>query len=142
MFERKSHGLGRLLTSLTLVVFLLTVLSVSSCKTLRTTEQNSITKTDSYHATQDSVLIIQHDSVFIRERGDSVLKTKYVYRDRIFYKTDSIRLLDTVMTAVVHKVPVEKELSKTQKAAIASGWILWVLLLLILLYILYKLIKH
>ena len=86
--------------------------------------------------------IYQRDSIYIKEKGDSVLVVKHVYRDRFVYKTDSIMVHDTLLKAVVNRVPVERELSKTQKAAQTSGWILWVLLLMGLLYLIYKLFKH
>lgn len=86
--------------------------------------------------------IYEHDSIYIQDKGDTVFKEKYVYRYKDVYKIDSIMIRDTVFTQIVTEVPKEKELSKTQKAALTSGWILWVLLLIVIIYLIYKLFKR
>lgn len=77
----------------------------------------------------DSVWQYQHDSVFVKEKGDTVYK--YVehirYRDR--YKVDTLVRVREVHDTTAVEVKVEKSLSWSQKAKI--GTFPWVMLGLI-----------
>lgn len=70
----------------------------------------------------DSIWQYQHDSVFVKERGDTVYK--YVehirYRDR--FKIDTlVRVHEVHDTTTVEKL-VEKQLTKAQRAKLDSYW--------------------
>lgn len=77
----------------------------------------------------DSVFIHVTDSVFIREKGDSVFVIKYrtVYRDRWRDRTDTLRVCDSVY--VEEPVLVAKPLSGWQHFQLWTGRIALIVLL-------------
>ena len=87
--------------------------------------------------------IYQLDSIYIRDKGDTVLitKTKYIYRDKL--------IRDTVYTSRVDSIqvpyPVEKELTRWQQFRMdVGGWAIGIVIIVILVvvgYMIYKLRK-
>ena len=73
----------------------------------------------------DSVRYWQKDSVFIREKGDTVFQyvEKIRYRDR--FRIDTLREVRELHDTTVVERKVEKELSVGQKAKIGAFW--WLL---------------
>lgn len=75
----------------------------------------------------DSVWQYQHDSVYVREKGDTVYQyvEKIRYRDR--FKVDTLVSVREVHDTTTIEKKVEKELSWAQKAKInAFPWVLLV----------------
>lgn len=70
-----------------------------------------------------------HDSVFVRETGDTIYKYEYRYIDRYRLKTDTFIKVRVDTTTVVKYVEVEKR--RTIKEIIQSGWN-WLLVFLAL----------
>lgn len=70
-----------------------------------------------------------HDSVFVRETGDTIYKYEYRYIDRYRLKTDTFIKVRVDTTTVVQYVEVEKR--RTIKEIIQSGWN-WLLVFLAL----------
>jgi hypothetical protein len=66
----------------------------------------------------DSVMVYQRDSVYIRERADTVFvdrfRTRVTYRDRLRF--DTVRVLDTVRIVSTEMVSVEVEVNRL------TGW--------------------
>ncbi len=65
--------------------------------------------------------IYRHDSIYIREKGDTVWmeKYKYIYRDKIVRDTMYINRTDTIRDPY----PVEKELTRWQQMKLElGGW--------------------
>lgn len=125
------------------VMATLLLLAVWSC---RTTEYVpvEIVKTDTTYINKvqrDS--IYQLDSVYILDRGDTVLitKTKYLYRDRVVhdtvyrFKTDSIQV----------PYPVEQQLTRWEQFRLdIGGWAIVTVIIIILIIVgrqIYKLYK-
>ena len=73
----------------------------------------------------DSVRYWQKDSVFIREKGDTVFQyvEKVHYRDR--FRIDTLKEVREVHDTTFFERKVEKELSVGQKAKIGAFW--WLL---------------
>ena len=73
----------------------------------------------------DSVRYWQKDSVFIREKGDTVFQyvERIRYRDR--FRIDTLREVRELHDTTVVERKVEKELSVGQKAKIGAFW--WLL---------------
>ena len=102
----------------------LCLLALTGCKTkyVSVPERHTeyIVKTDTF-AKVDSVY--QKDSVFVYQKGDTVIVKKIAYRDRYrnVYKTkcDTIYKRDSV--AVPY--PVERQLTKFEKFRQSLGWI-------------------
>ena len=84
--------------------------------------------------------IYQLDSIYIRDKGDTVLitKTKYIYRDKL--------IRDTVYTSRVDSIqvpyPVEKELTRWQQFRLnLGGWAIGILVILIIVGAIWLVIK-
>lgn len=80
--------------------------------------------------------IFRKDSVFIREKGDTVFIYKERIRDRYVFRHDTLRLVkvDSVAVERVKEVKVEKPLSAWKTAKIAAFWWLVAAVLLLLLW--------
>lgn len=81
---------------------------------------------------RDSVM--RYDSIFVKEKGDSVWleKYKYIYRDR--FRTDTIMQTDSIQVPY----PVEKQLSKWEKVKMeAGGWAIGVASCLLIILVIY-----
>ena len=80
--------------------------------------------------------VYRRDSVFIREKGDTVIIYKERIRDRYVFRHDTLRLVkvDSVVVERVKEVKVEKPLSAWKTAKIAAFWWLVAAVLLLLLW--------
>ena len=102
------------------------------------------TKTDSIYISlfeRDSIYV--HDSVYVRDKGDTVYieKVKYLYKEKVC--TDTIY---TERTDSIHiPYPVERKLGKWEETYLAVGRItLWAVIIIILIVVgsmVYKLFK-
>lgn len=102
------------------------------------------TKTDSIYISlfeRDSIYV--HDSVYVRDKGDTV----YIEKVKYFYK-EKVRT-DTIYTEKVDSIripyPVERKLGKWEETYLAVGRItLWAVIIIILIVVgsrVYKLFK-
>lgn len=95
--------------------------AIWSCRSVEYVPVETV-RTDSIYINQmqrDS--IYQHDSIYIREKGDTVWmeKYKYVYRDKLVRDTMYINRTDTIC----EPYPVERELSRWQSMKMElGGW--------------------
>ena len=80
--------------------------------------------------------VYRRDSVFVREKGDTVIIYKERIRDRYVFKHDTLRLVkvDSVAVERIKEVKVEKPLSAWKSAKIESFWWLVSAVLLLLLW--------
>ena len=70
--------------------------------------------------------IYQLDSIYIRDKGDTVLitKTKYIYRDKLIRDTVYASRVDSIQVPY----PVEKELTRWQQIRLnVGGWAIGIL---------------
>lgn len=112
--------------SILILIILLTAAICSSCRSVQYVPVE-VVKTDTTYINKvqrDS--IYQLDSIYIRDKGDTILitKTKYIYRDKL--------VRDTVYTSRVDSVqvpyPVEKELTRWQQFRLnVGGWAIGIL---------------
>lgn len=102
------------------------------------------TKTDSIYISlfeRDSIYV--HDSVYVRDKGDTVYieKVKYLYKEKV--RTDTIYTERTDSIRVPY--PVERKLGKWEETYLAVGRItLWAVIIIILIVVgsmVYKLFK-
>lgn len=111
-----------------------------------TTEYVSVetTKTDSIYISlfeRDSIYV--HDSVYVRDKGDTVYieKVKYLYKEKA--RTDTIYTERTDSIRIPY--PVERKLGKWEETYLAVGRItLWAVIIIILIVVgsmVYKLFK-
>lgn len=80
--------------------------------------------------------VYRRDSVFVREKGDTVFIYKERIRDRYVFRHDTLRLVkvDSVAVERVKEVKVEKPLSAWKSAKIGAFWWLFAAVLLLLLW--------
>lgn len=80
--------------------------------------------------------VYRRDSVFIREKGDTVIIYKERIRDRYVFRHDTLRLVkvDSVAVERIKEVEVEKPLSVWEAAKIEAFWWLVASVLLLLLW--------
>ncbi|NDV58056.1 hypothetical protein [Bacteroides sp. 519] len=114
------------------ILLMLLAMILSACKTTEyiPVETVRVEHIDKYH--RDSIHVL--DSIYIREKGDTVWLTRWriEYKDRLIH--DSIFICDTIQIPY----PVERQLSKWEKTqmnmgaigigcmlAIAVGLVIW-----------------
>jgi len=80
--------------------------------------------------------VYRRDSVFVREKGDTVFIYKERIRDRYVFRHDTLRIVkvDSVAVERVKEVKVEKPLSAWKSAKIGAFWWLVAAVLLLLLW--------
>lgn len=80
--------------------------------------------------------VYRRDSVFVREKGDTVFIYQERIRDRYVFRHDTLRLVkvDSVAVERVKEVKVEKPLSAWKSAKIGAFWWLVAAVLLLLLW--------
>lgn len=102
------------------------------------------TKTDSIYISlfeRDSIYV--HDSVYVRDKGDTVYieKVKYIYKEKV--RTDTIYAERTDSIRIPY--PVERKLGKWEETYLVVGRItLWAVIIIILIVVgsmVYKLFK-
>ena len=84
--------------------------------------------------------IYMYDSVFVKDKGDTVFveKYKYLYRDKLVRDTMYISKADCIQVPY----PVEKELTKWQQFRMDfGGWAMCIVVISILILIVYKIKK-
>lgn len=91
------------------------------------------------YRTRDSIRydsIYKHDSIYIKEKGDTVYKyiKQVEYRYLFINKTDTVLQTDSVQVPY----PVEKKLTKWESIKLDMGGWMFGALIVLLLYILYR----
>lgn len=113
------------------IVSLFLLLILSGCSP-RIYERVVYQKDTTYVSKIDSIYKYERDSVFVREKGDTVYKyvERVRYRDR--YKVDTLIkvMVDSVAVERIKEVKVEKPLSWWQRAKIGAFW--WMVAILLI----------
>ena len=100
-----------------------------------------ITQRDTtYIVKRDSVRFYDRDSIFIREKGDTIYQyvEKWRWRDRVRVDTIYRARVDSVFVDRIKEVEVSKPLSWWENAKIRAFWYLLGAVLLLLLYVFRK----
>ena len=115
--------------------------SLYACKTVRYIPVETVKTEYRDKWMRDS--IVGYDSIFVKEKGDTLLleRYKYLYRDKII--RDSIVINDTIRVPYPVEVlkEVKKPLSGWQNFQVWSGRIALIIALLLLIYFALKLKK-
>lgn len=119
------------------IVFFTLLAAFASCKTIKYVPVETVKTEYIERLKSDSVLV--YDSVFIKEKGDTVFIEKYKYAYKTKTKIDSIFVSDTIQ--IPYEVEIIKEVKKPlnwfQKLQIWVGRIVLISFLLFLAYIIY-----
>ena len=133
--ERNGSGWepGALLLALLLSVILLTL--ASSCSP-RIVEHIRYQHDTTYVVRLDSVRFYDRDSIFVKEKGDTIYKyvEKWRWRDRVRVDTFYRTRVDSVAVEHTKIVEVEKPLSGWRKWQIGAFWWLCGAVVLLLLW--------
>ena len=122
---------------------ILLALAICSCRSIQYGPVETV-RTDSVYLNgveRDSVHL--RDSVFVREKGDTVWleRCKYLYRDRVTHDTVSVVKVDTVRIPY----PVERELTRWQRFKMDAGGVAFggivVIVLVVVGWMVYRLRK-
>ena len=87
--------------------------AIWSCRSVEYVPVESVKYDTTYINKLQRDSIYQFDSVYIYDKGDTLLitKTKYIYRDKLVHDTTYISKTDSIQVPY----PVEKKLSKWQQ---------------------------
>lgn len=124
---------------ITLAPFMCMIL-VCSCRTVKYVPVETVKVDTTYinKLQRDSIYIL--DSVYVKEKGDTVLieKYKYLYRDKLVRDTLYMAKTDSIQVPY----PVEKELTRWQQFRMDfGGWAMCIVVISILILIVYKIKK-
>lgn len=131
---------GCIMKRLTCIVLLVSAICFAGC---RTTQYVPVETIKTEYKTRDSIRhdsIYQRDSIYVIDRGDTV----YTYKDRYLYKYLYLNRIDTVIRtdSIQIPYPVEKALTRWQKAKIElGGWAFGVLIMLAIVLVI-RLLKN
>ena len=134
--KTKKTGIKSIFLMKKLTFLLLLALFASSCRTVKTITVHDVRDSIVYKTITDSFTLLQHDSVFIRQKGDTVFYSKFktIYKDHI--KSDTLRV-DVVK---IKEVPVNVETIK-YKVPKWCWWLVGFNLLALIISFLYWYIK-
>lgn len=128
---------------ITLAPFMCLLFVICSCRTVKYVPVETVKVDTTYinKLQRDSIYML--DSVYVKEKGDTVLieKYKYLYRDKLVRDTLYMAKTDSIQVPY----PVEKELTRWQQFRMDfGGWGIGILVILITIMIVrfvYKLKK-
>ncbi|RGR89905.1 hypothetical protein DWY20_13925 [Phocaeicola coprocola] len=120
--------------------FMCLLFVICSCRTVKYIPVETIKVDTTYinKLQRDSIYML--DSVYVKEKGDTVLieKYKYLYRDKLVRDTMYISKVDSIQVPY----PVEKELTRWQQFRMDfGGWAMCIVVISILILIVYKIKK-
>ena len=131
-------------SSLFLLYILAAFFLLCGCKQVQYIPLETVKLDSIYIAQVQRDSIVRYDSIYVRDKGDTlyVERWKYLYRDKLRVDTVSVLRVDSVQVPV----PVEKALTKWQQFKLdVGGYALcagFVLVLVVVGYLVYKLKKH
>lgn len=125
---------------ITLAPFMCLLFVICSCRTVKYIPVETIKVDTTYinKLQRDSIYML--DSVYVKEKGDTVLieKYKYLYRDKLVRDTMYISKVDSIQVPY----PVERELTRWQQFRMYfGGWAMCIVVISILILIVYKIKK-
>lgn len=125
---------------ITLTPFMCMLFVICSCRTVKYVPVETVKVDTTYinKLQRDSIFML--DSVYVKEKGDTVLieKYKYLYRDKLVRDTMYISKADSIQVPY----PVEKELTRWQQFRMDfGGWAMCIVVISILILIVYKIKK-
>lgn len=125
---------------ITLAPFMCLLFVIYSCRTVKYVPVETVKVDTTYinKLQRDSIYIL--DSVYVKEKGDTILieKYKYLYRDKLVRDTLYMAKTDSIQVPY----PVEKELTRWQQFRMDfGGWAMCIVVISILILIVYKIKK-
>ena len=100
------------------LLYVLALLSMlASCRPVKYVPVETVRRDSIYLQQVRRDSIVRYDSVYVRDRGDTVtvVKYRYLYRDKLRRDTVYLSRVDTI------SVPVERDLSRWERAKMEAG---------------------
>lgn len=141
--KKKGYFYGWIFALVMWIVAIILTSFLSGCRSVQYVPVE-VVKTDTTYINKvqrDS--IYQLDSIYIRDKGDTVLitKTKYIYRDKLVRDTVYVSHTDSIQVPY----PVERQLTRWEQFRLdVGGWAIGIVIIVILIvvgYMIYKLRK-
>lgn len=121
-------------------IVIVAVMATCSCTSVRYVPVETV-KTDSIRMVdvqRDSIFV--HDSVYIREKADTVFVTKWHTEFREFLKVDT--LFVERVDSVNHVVEVERDFTNKETVLMNTGrGVLWAVPIILIVYLIYRKLK-
>ena len=141
--KKKGYFYGWIFALVMWVVAIIVVSMLSGCRSVKYVPVEVIKTDTTYINKVQRDSIYQLDSIYIRDKGDTVLitKTKYIYRDKLVRDTVYVSRADSVQVPY----PVERQLTRWEQFRLdVGGWAIGIVIIVILIvvgYMIYKLRK-
>ena len=124
--KKKGYFWGWIFTLLMWVVAIILASMLTGCRSVKYVPVEVVKTDTTYINKMQRDSIYQLDSIYIRDKGDTVLitKTKYIYRDKLVRDTVYASKTDSIQVPY----PVEKELTRWQQFRLdVGGWAIGIL---------------
>lgn len=113
------------------LILIIALAGITSCRSIKYVPVESVRHDSIYITKHQRDSIFQRDSIYVLDKGDTVIicKDKYIY----VYNNKTDTIYRNTTDTITQVVEVERELTKWQKFRMdAGGWALGVLLILII----------
>ena len=109
-----------------LLTIVCAVMILSSCGALRTQIETAYVRDTTYISKVQVDSVFKRDSIFVREKNDTIYVYKEKVRDRYRLLRDTVyqHSVDSVYVDKVREVKVEKQLNAWQKFRLRGFWVL------------------
>lgn len=140
LYDYIMNKVSRFIMLAPFMCIILLMSAICSCRTVKYIPVETIKVDTTYinKLQRDSIYML--DSVYVKEKGDTVLieKYKYLYRDKLVRDTLYMAKTDSIQVPY----PVEKELTRWQQFRMDfGGWAMCIVVISILILIVYKIKK-
>lgn len=123
-----------LVVAVFVISLILVCLCAAGCCTTKVVEHIIHQRDTTYIEHQKVDSLYRRDSVFVREKGDTVYIYKEKIRDRYRYIHDTVRLVKIDTVQAVKEVPVAQPLTLGEQVRLRLFWIVFCGFLLLLLW--------
>lgn len=138
--KKKGYFWGWIFAQVMWIVAIILVSMLSGCRSVKYVPVEVVKSDTTYINKVQRDSIYQLDSIYIRDKGDTVLitKTKYIYRDKLIRDTVFVSHTDSIQVPY----PVEKQLSRWQQFKVDAGeWVLGMFIVMMLSFVSYMYIN-
>lgn len=128
------------------IILILVLIFLSSCKTIEVTKDKTVvdsTKNTSKEiiTKHDSIYIYHRDSIFIKQKNDTVFIEKWNTKIERLIKRDTVIKIDTIYQD--KKLIITEYQVETKTETIYVKWLFWLgLAIPVVLYIAYRLLRR
>lgn len=142
--EKKVSCIYTILSAVAIIILAVLAVLMTGCRTIKEVPVEKVVERTEYIDRLQTDSVFCHDSVYVRDAGDTI----YLYKDKYIYKYKFVR--DTAYICRVDSVPyvIEVERRLTGWENIKNEWggysmlLLLIIVVLIVVYVVRKIVKH